>query len=272
LVACSRLGLSACRKASHDKSLPTKLPCRTLGLRRFLLLAQLALEPGDTASYGQHYFIDPLDFGGRGAPAHNLLDVPTTGDMNVPVNTGIAFARIAGIVPFIPSSSPLAAIYPEYAATPEQEQLYDGRTTNQYLLDKYVIEGLNRLERYAWYSQTDPRILFDPDDLDESRDEWNAPDPGTDVDAQHPDGHPPVRAHRPTPGTSAGVSAMAMPYVSNHGDHGFEMPTPNAAFDINTYMINLIGRYFRSRGERLQYVDDPAMHTCLEDSSCDFLR
>ena len=239
-------------------------------LRRFLMLAMLAVEPGDPASYAAHYFLDPLDFGSRGAPAHNLLDVPTTGDMNVPVNTGIAFARIAGILPFIPSSSPLAEVYPDYAATPEQEESYGGRTPNQYLLDRYVIEGLNRLERYAWYSDehlggADPRIIFDPDDLDESRDQWDAPDP--DID-----GFPPVRAHRPTPGTTAGVSAMAMPYVSNHGDHGFEMPTPNKAFDINTYMINLLGRYFRSRGEHLQYIDDPAGHTCLEDVSCDFLQ
>ena len=63
-----------------------------------------------------------------------------------------------------------------------------------------------------------------------------------------------------------------MPYVSNHGDHGFALPTPGAAFDINTYMINLIGRYFRSRGEHLEYVDAPTSHTCLEDSSCNYLR
>jgi hypothetical protein len=68
------------------------------------------------------------------------------------------------------------------------------------------------------------------------------------------------------------MSGMAMPYVSNHGDHGFALPTPGAAFDINTYMIHLIGRYFRSRGEHLQYVDDPTGHTCLEDASCDFLQ
>jgi hypothetical protein len=251
---------------------PLSTPAEGLGLRRqspnirrFLMLAQLAIEPGDPASYAAHYFLDPLDFGSRGAPAHNLLNVPTTGDMNVPVNTGIAFARIAGILPFLPSSSPLAAVYPAYAATPEQEESYGGRTPNQYLLDKFVIEGLNRLRRYEGHSETDPNIIFDPDDLDESRDEWDAPDPADD-------GYPPLRVHRPTPGTDAGVSGMAMPYVSNHGDHGFGLPTPGAAFDINTYMIHLIGRYFRSRGEDLLYVADPTGHTCLEDSSCGFLQ
>ncbi|MBI2893321.1 MAG: hypothetical protein HYY06_07190 [Deltaproteobacteria bacterium] len=250
---------------------PLSMPAEGLGLRRqtpslrrFLMLAQAALDPGDPANYARHYFVDPLDFGSRGAPAHNLLDVPTIGDMNVPVNTGIAFARIAGILPFIPSASALASVYPEYAATPEVEATYGGRTPNQVLLDNYVIEGLSRLNRFEGHDPEDPGILFDPDDLDDSLDEWNAPDLGDQ-------GLPPLRAHLPTPGTTNGTSGLAMPYVSNHGDHGFELPEPTAAFDINTYMANLLGLYFSSGGERLLYVEDPAGHKCLEDSSCDFI-
>ena len=59
--------------------------------------------------------------------------------------------------------------------------------------------------------------------------------------------------------------------MSNHGDHGFGLPSPTAAFDINTYMVNLLGMYFSSGGERIFYVEDPDGHTCLEDSSCDFV-
>jgi hypothetical protein len=244
-------------------------PAEGLGLRRqspdfrrFMQIAQSALDPADPANYARHYFLDPLRFGSRGAPTHDLFEIVTVGDMNVPAAAGISYARIAGLVPFLPSRSPLAAVYPEYAATPEQENTYGGRTPNQVLLDNKVIEGVARLRRFEGHDPDDPEILFDPDDLDESRDEWNAPD-------FEDQGLPPLRLHRPTPGTAAGTSALCMPYVSNHGDHGFGLPKPHAVFDIDTYMVNLLARYFSSGGQSILYVDDPDGHTCLEDTSCD---
>jgi hypothetical protein len=237
---------------------------QSVELRRFVMLGQAALDPADPANWARHFFIDPLDFGSRGAPTRSILDAPTVGDAAVPVATGIAFARAAGVLPFLPSASPFAAIYPEYAATAEVETSYGGRTPNQVLLDRHVMEGVARLERFADVKPDDPQALFDPCDLDDGLDHWDAP---TMTD----EGMPPVRPVVPTPGRPGASSAFVMPYIDSHGAHAFILPAPGLAFDIHTYMTNLFGLWLSSGGERLLYAEDPTGHVCLADSSCAFI-
>ena len=62
-----------------------------------------------------------------------------------------------------------------------------------------------------------------------------------------------------------GVSSLMLPYISAGGDHGFYVPDPNLAFDINTFMINTIGRYFQTQGRIIDY------RPCLEDNSCEHI-
>jgi hypothetical protein len=64
--------------------------------------------------------------------------------------------------------------------------------------------------------------------------------------------------------TPSGVAGMRIPYMNPHGQHGFDVPHPEKAFNIDTYLLNLIGHYFATKGTEI--VDDP----CLADSSCDF--
>ncbi len=237
---------------------------QSVELRRFVTLGQAALDPADPANWARHFFIDPLDFGSRGAPARSILDAPTVGDVAVPVATGIAFARAAGVLPFLPSASPSATIYPEYAAAPAVEDAYAGRTPNQVLLDHHVMEGVPRLERFADVMPDDPQALFDPCDLDDGTDQWHAP---TMAD----EGMPPVRPVVPTPGRPGALSAFVMPYIDSHGAHAFVLPEPDLPFDVHTYMTNLFGLWLSSRGERLLYAEDPAGHRCLADSSCPFI-
>lgn len=126
------------------------LPRQSPALRRFLALAQAALDPGDPVSFAPYYALrrraDP-----SGAPLapRALLTLNTIGDMNVPLNTGIAFARASGALPFFRPDQ--ALLYPEYAdhATPaELFMALGGRTPNQELIDAHVIEGVAALARH----------------------------------------------------------------------------------------------------------------------------
>jgi hypothetical protein len=68
--------------------------------------------------------------------------------MNVPLNSGIAFARAAGALPFFRPDQ--AAKFPEYADYTTPAALYRtlGVTPNQLLVDRHVIEGIAPLARY----------------------------------------------------------------------------------------------------------------------------
>ena len=123
---------------------------QTPSLRRFLQLAQIALEPGDPASFAPFYALKSLKdpFGNVVAP-HALLTLNTIGDMNVPLNAGIAFARAAGALPFMRPDQ--AARFPEYADYATPADLFaalGNKTPNRVLVDNHVIEGIAPLARH----------------------------------------------------------------------------------------------------------------------------
>ena len=151
--------------------------------------------------------------------------------MIVAVNAEIALARAAGLVNF-------EDVDPRY-----------GMTVDQWLIDRQVVRGLE--QPGPWTDGAGNPALFDPDDLDEGLDGYGVPS-----DA-------PLRATRIT---DAGVSGMRMPYVSTTGSHGFGLPDPTLEFDINTFAIHQVARYFQTQGQVL--TDDH----CMEDHSCDWLR
>ena len=73
--------------------------------------------------------------------------------------------------------------------------------------------------------------------------------------------------------TSGTEDSGSKPYVTNWrgstpatGSHGFGLPDPSLDFDINTFAIQQVARYFQTHGQVLS--DDP----CMEDHSCDWLR
>jgi hypothetical protein len=123
---------------------------QTPSSRRFIQLAQMALEPGDPISFAPYYAIREMTdpFGNPIAP-HAVLTVNTIGDMNVPLNSGIAFARATGALPFFRPEH--AQRYPEYADYVTPKDLYDalgGKTPNRDLVDRHVIEGITALARH----------------------------------------------------------------------------------------------------------------------------
>jgi hypothetical protein len=118
---------------------------------------------------------------------------------------------------------------------------------HQVLFDWYVPEGLEKLERFP----ATPGTLADPDNLDRNQDGFNAPSPTVPLRATRYDDQ-----NRPTAG-------VRFPYLRPEGLHGFRVPTPSKDFDIDSFMINMMGRYFKDG-----LIEDDI---CLEDYTCDFI-
>lgn len=192
----------------------------TPDFRRLFTIASFVLEPGDPVGYAPHYYKYPLkyDYDPDVKPTTNVLVIPTAGDMNVPVNTGIAIARAAGVIELF-----------------KKDQKW-GKTQNDLLIDNYVLEAVERLKRFG-----DKEILFDVDNLSEGLDEFSPPRLS-----------PPLRA---TIKTDDGFLAMRIPYLNPKGKHGFDISQPSKKFDINNYMNNLVAYWFFSRGNP-EKIDD----------------
>jgi hypothetical protein len=189
-------------------------------------LAQLALDPADPINYAPYYKRKKLDVSyDAGAPQKgtNLLLIVTGGDTTVPVATGVALARAAGIVDF-------RKVDPRY-----------GKTDNQVLIDSYALEGLSRLRRY-----NGKKIVIDVDDISNGQ---HAPD--------NPRIDPPMRLSIDHGG--GGRSALRIPLLDPKGQHAFLVPNPQADFDNDQFLIHQVGRFLSSAGRELS--DDPCMAT-----------
>ncbi|MBI2889930.1 MAG: hypothetical protein HYY13_03995 [Nitrospirae bacterium] len=207
-------------------------------VRRFMEISQMIVDPADPANYATHYFLDPL--GQTPAPSgrkgSNLLVVGTIGDMNVPLNTAIMIARSAGILGYR-----------------EPDPRY-GKPVNDVLIDAYVLENLESAKRHNPYG-----LLFDPDNLSEGKDEL------CHKGVCPPRLDPPLRATVSTADFgAAGQSGMRLPLTCPNDDleeenfqdkcgfgtdqHGFFVSSPQKAFDVDTFMVSQIARFFQTDG------------------------
>ncbi|RME24641.1 MAG: hypothetical protein D6806_09270 [Deltaproteobacteria bacterium] len=205
--------------------------------RRFIQMAQTALDAGDPVNYAPLFFLRrPLARPDAHEPTALAL-ILTAGDMNVPISTGVAQARAAGLVGFRPG---------------EEDDRY-GTTAEQVLEDNWVLEGLERLRRFAAPPWNDQRaIILDPDNLSEGTDGFDAPRL-----------EPPLRLKVEAP--AGAVSVVRFFYPSPRGAHGFGPSNPSEPFDLGRYAINAIGRFLATAGT------DWSDALCLADDSCDFI-
>lgn len=237
--------------------------------RRFVAIAATVLEAGDPVSFARYYSESPFNvdaYDPDAIPGTATLVVPTVGDMNVPVNTGVAMATAAHIISLTEAENPSA--YAHY-----------GRSQGQALADAFALEGVTRMRRWTvgepgnrpvWTAETNPNgIQFDPDDMDQSTDAWNEPGfaelgalcaAGSDhLSCRYPwacGGETPCQPLKAQKALDDGrISALRMPVVSPTGDHGFLYPDPDArlsgGYDIDGHMVNLVGWFFRSGGREL---------------------
>jgi hypothetical protein len=178
--------------------------------RRLAFALALALEPGDPAAYAPHYWKEPFaDLGGQPA---NVLVMPNVGDPWVSVNTGVALARAAGVVPY-------DVIDERYGVTPDR-----------FLIDRGVVRGVE--ERGPYLGANGQPALFDPDDMDDGLDGYGAPS------------EEPLRL---TLTTSRGVSGLRMPYPIQSGTHSIA-ESDSTTFDWIFQVLYTVCDYAASGG------------------------
>lgn len=250
---------------------------QTPELRRFMTLAQVAVDAGDPINYAPRVFLDPLAESGP----RDLLVLESLGDTTVPVNAGFAYARASGVLPFMPSDAP--DVFANYRAPENFRVRYPIlESPNDLLNYYYVSEGIARLERVPDGMTTD--WLFDPDDISDGQQYYanSGGDPPVlpDTGMRAPRLQPPLRWVREsramrTPGedvwtvaSTTHLSGLLTFMIEPSGEHGFDPVNPEKTWDEGAYLNNLLGWYFQSRGQDLLYHSNPSDHACLEASSC----
>jgi hypothetical protein len=204
--------------------------------------------------------------------------VNTIGDQAVPVNTGNAFARAAGAIPFMAPAT--AGRHPALADYAAPQGLFDrySRTPNRVLIDRGVLEGLAALQRFPAPSR--PDALFDVDDLDEGAQgfgEQRLESPlrlvrravrasnAAELDAAW------LPTLAPWSGDTGPTVAVLNAYTQPGGAHSFGVPDPDLPWDPSRYLLNVIGRVFATNGADLYYRSHPATHQCAVRGDCDFI-
>ncbi len=155
---------------------------QTPSLRRLLNLASSIVDPGDPINYAPYMALKPLsDPFGKPHPPTAFLNVVSIGDNNVPINSGMALGRAAGAIPFLAPDA--AERYPAYADYVTPAALYADlgqKTPNRVLIDEYVMEGINRLERHP---PADPANACHPNEVPLTVDDVVCHPTCTDTDA-----------------------------------------------------------------------------------------
>jgi hypothetical protein len=311
----SSAGCAQFRQAFYPVGSGLVAPQEGLGLRRqtpdfrkLVTLSQAALDPADPINFARYYMLRSLPtVGGSPQAPRPLLVVTTAGDDEVTTASGLAFARAAGALPFLPPSA--VTSMPDYADSATSQTLWNawgGQSPNQVLVSSFQMEGVSRLGRMpgtacgddytssatctsppATSAQTCTDTLYDADWLGESGDDWGQ---------QH--SAPPVRLAR-VAGTLVSdatsleaawapriqgapfapdgawtpdvpLVASVTSYLQPLGQHDWSVGDPCNTFDATTYMDNLLAHFFVSGGRDLYYLSHPSSHTCLQNTSCSF--
>jgi hypothetical protein len=283
---------------------------QTPDLRQEVTLSQAALDPADPFNYARFYTLRSLQrVDGSAQPPRPLLVVTTAGDDEVTTASGLAFARAAGALPFLPSTA--VSTMPDYAdfATPTSLfAAWGAQTADQVLIAGGQMEGVSRMARTPGMAcgtnyvtsatcnappttdaPTCAQTLYDADWLGEQIQSYGQ---------QHE--QPPLRVARVAGARVTGGStldaawaprikgapfaadgawtpgpplmASVTGYMQPTGQHDWSVGEPCQAFDATTYMDNLLAHFFASRGTDLYYLSHPASHACLSSTSCAFYK
>jgi hypothetical protein len=277
-------------------------------LRRFVDVAQVALDPADpvgfAAFYGPRSAPGP---DGNPLPPRGLFVIPTAGDPVVPTSTGYALGRAAGLVPFLPPVS--ATALPGWAEYATPETLFDdleGATPNEVLARAFVLEGASRFGRTRALLTCAPnyttsgactsppaasacqQALFDADWLSEGQEPWMPEHPPKPLrlvraaDVRATDAASLVASWQPrlvgAPftldasawGGNRPLAGIVNAWLEPLGTHSFGAADPCKTFASPIYYDGLLARFFATAGHDLAFVSHPASHLCLERASCDF--
>ncbi len=203
--------------------------------RRFMSIAQIALESGDPVNAAPFYEKWLLKYGTGEEVRTRAMIINTIGDMNVPMATGVQIARAAGLIDLTHKD-------PRY-----------GKTANRVLIDNHVLEAVERAGPYK-NSRGEP-VLMDVDHYSNVQ----TTDDGFDV----PRLNPPLRLQRQSE-KLGGWSGMMLPMPVPTGKHGFDAPKPDAMWNLGGFMFGAMGRYMSTDGK------DFNLDGCNVDFTCSY--
>jgi len=205
-------------------------------IRRFMGLAQMAVDKGDPVNYAPNFERRLLKYGTGEEVRTRVLVFNTVGDMNVPVATGAAIARAAGFI----------ELY-------EKDPRYN-KTLNRVLIDTGTIEAVERTGR--WKNSKGENVHMDIEHFSAIT--------GADDKFDVPRLSPPLRMVGPSTRVG-GMSGTLFPMVVPTGRHGFDTPNPAQPFDLGSLILNLTGRYVATGGKEVSF------EPCLVSNDCAFI-
>ena len=219
---------------------PFVAPCDGFGqrrgtpdLRRFLGLSQIAMDSADPMNWAPYWDGTRTMTYGTGETTHtNVLLMPSAGDPGVLIASGVALGRSAGFIQY------------------DRDVVRYGKPQNQVMIDTFTTEGTVRLAHF--HDSKGNAVLMDVEHLSDVL----AVDDGLDV----PRLSPPLRLVRQ--GADGSYTGFILPMLSPQGKHGFVAPDPTQAFDLGTYLLNIVGRYLQHSGKEFSW------DKCQVTSSC----
>ncbi len=264
--------------------------------RRFLGLAQSAIGPGDPAIWSEKISQSPIkvDYDVYQGGHTHVLQMPTIGDTQVPTSTGIAAARISGVMgSWLRDQKrfpdPRYGWRELFQPLPSRLSRAGGElSVDQLLIDRYVVEGDTELQR--WHEAVEsssihyvidseegeglhPYVLFDIDNISNGAarfscglEEWsamngefNCPEEWEDRAQVFPVPYDPEGLRLTTEREPGRHDALRIPLLRPTGQHGIYNAQPFRFFDHDAYMVNYTTRFLGTRGAR---VDQPPGCDC----------
>jgi hypothetical protein len=258
--------------------------------RRFVSFAQTAIGPADPGVWAAHYSLEPIDVSYdpvNPKPRVRVLAMPTGGDWQVPVATGLALARSGGILGSWLRDESVPAEYGWRKLFVPDPRF--GMSVDQWLVERHVVESNSRMGRYS-DNLVSADLIFDVDNVSDGRAayscdpdlDWSAgngeqgcpdvlPDPGPGgepvlMTSPQPDAGRELRQQvgRPDADGTVRYDALRIPIMRPAGQHGIYNAQPFRVFDTDAYMVNYTTRFLGSRG---RLADD--LSADADGNTCD---
>ena len=234
--------------------------------RRFIGFAQHAISSADPAVWGAHSFIEPLDVSYdpfRQGGNTRVLMMPTTGDANVPVSTGIAMGRVSGFLGDWRRDEKRFGPETGWREIFQVDSRY-GTSIDQWLIDVWAVEGVPSLQRWKGNDPIAPNALYDVDNVSDGTasfscgpSDWSAligenecadDFEGQEVFFSVPHPEPGKELRQDWLRDNGRKDAFRMPLLRPSGQHGIYNSQSFRTFDADAYMVDFTVRYLGTRG------------------------
>ncbi|MEC7983547.1 MAG: hypothetical protein VX278_00200 [Myxococcota bacterium] len=193
--------------------------------------------------------------------------MPTAGDVNVPVNTGIAMGRVSGLLgSWLRDPDQYG---PEYGwremFVPDERY---GVSVDQFLIDTYAIEGDALLQRFG-DNPINPNVLYDVDNVSDGDSQFSCGDSDWSAMIGENECPPEVQGQEvffdvpnPEEGKELRLNweredgtfdAFRLPLLRPAGQHGIYNAQPFRVFDNDAYMVNFTIQYLGTRGGAVEH-------------------